>query len=98
MTEKPNLFGTFLNVLLYVTDLRNKVYKDHSKPVKSDTYDNAPSLKSELLRYVPSKDKRRYYHFVAKIHIICDNTKVYIKDAIVSSLILRKQTVPVMGI
>lgn len=37
--------------------LQNKIYKDHSKPVRRNTYDKVPSLKSELLKYVPPGGK-----------------------------------------
>lgn len=35
----------------------NKIYKDHSKPVRTDTYDKVPVLKAELLKYVPLNGK-----------------------------------------
>lgn len=37
--------------------LQNKIYKDFSKPVRTNTYDKVPILKSELLKYVPPRGK-----------------------------------------
>ena len=37
--------------------LQNKIYKDFSKPVRTDTYDRVPTLKFELLKYVPPRGK-----------------------------------------
>lgn len=37
--------------------LLNDIYKDHSKPVRVDTYDRVPILKAELLKYVPQNGK-----------------------------------------
>lgn len=37
--------------------LQNEIYKDHSKPVRPNTYDRVPALKYRLLKYAPRNGK-----------------------------------------
>lgn len=54
---KAKLFWDLPKCAVACCGPQNKIYKDFSKPVRTDTYDKVPILKSELLKYVPPRGK-----------------------------------------
>jgi len=57
-----------------------------------------PSINDIFFRFTRKTFKQTGFHFVAKAQIIYDNVRYYIKNTIVSTSILRKQTISVRGI
>lgn len=55
--KKAKPFWNLPKCAVVCCGLQNKIYKDFSKPVRTNTYDKVPILKSELLKYVPPRGK-----------------------------------------